>query len=69
MSKRCNSEITDDNIVRCKDCIYKPTYDSIKNEEINIHYCTEYKCPCMREVNWYSWIPDDNWFCANGETR
>jgi hypothetical protein len=53
-------------IVRCKDCIYRPTV-------VEGHHGTYYdfphegKCPCQCDDDWYSWMPDDDWFCANGE--
>lgn len=27
------------------------------------------KCPCQCEDPYYSWLPDPDWFCANGERR
>lgn len=54
-------------VVRCKDCIHKPTGSGVN------HHITfpeqDYRCPCRCEDYWYSWMPDDDWFCANGERR
>ena len=52
-------------VVRCKDCIHKPRgtrnkYDMEFPDEI---------CPCQCDDYWYSWMPYDDWFCANGERR
>ena len=50
-------------IVRCKECKHKPTWD---------HNSIEFpddKCPCQCEDCFYSWIPKDDWYCANGERR
>ena len=55
------------NIVRCKDCKHKPT-GSGANHDITFPD-RDYRCPCRCEDFWYSWIPDDDWFCANGERR
>lgn len=55
-------------IVRCKDCIYRP-------KTVEGHHGTYYdfphegKCPCQCDDDWYSWMPDDDWFCANGERK
>ena len=56
-------------IIRCKDCIHRPVGDPDEHDvEPSIE--NDYKCPCLCEGdNWYSWIPADDWFCANGETR
>lgn len=72
--KRNNSELTDYliltslDIVKCKDCIHKPIGS---DEDVCDHTIKfpDWKCPCRCEDNWYSWIPKDNWFCANGETK
>lgn len=59
-------------VVRCKDCIHKPyvvdvfhaSYGDIPVLESNG------KCPCINADDYfYSHMPDDDWFCANGERR
>lgn len=52
-------------IVHCKDCIHKPTGRGV-NHDITFPE-QDYRCPCRCEDYWYSWMPDDDWFCANGE--
>ena len=54
-------------IIRCKDCKHKPTGSGV-NHDINFPK-QDYRCPCRCEAYWYSWMPDDDWFCANGERR
>lgn len=54
-------------VVRCKDCKHKPTGSGV-NHDINFPK-QDYRCPCRCEDYWYSWMPDDDWFCANGERR
>lgn len=54
-------------VVRCKDCIHKPTGSGV-NHDITFPN-QDYRCPCRCEDYWYSWMPDDDWFCANGERR
>lgn len=46
-------------IVRCKDCKYRPTYPEAYGAEINGKWC--YWCELHR-----AWKHDD-WFCADGE--
>lgn len=57
-------------LIRCKDCKHRP----IKSEEddyrngVNLEFPDE-RCPCQCEDTWYSWMPDDNWHCGNGERK
>ena len=44
-------------VARCKDCIYNPKKDEHTTQ-----------CPCSTTGDpFLDWIPDDNWFCAEGE--
>ena len=44
-------------LVRCKDCKHNPKKDEHTT-----------KCPCSTTGDpFLDWIPDDNWFCAEGE--
>ena len=56
-------------VVRCKDCIHRPIGDPCKHN-VQPPKENDYRCPCLCEGdNWYSWIPADDWFCANGERK
>ena len=55
-------------LVRCKDCKHRPTgdYDAPHDENGE----SDYTCPCLNQSDsYYSWIPDDDWFCADGERK
>lgn len=52
-------------IVRCKDCKHRPDGTGV-NHDLEF---PDDRCPCKCEDYWYSWKPDDNWFCGNGERR
>ena len=54
-------------VVRCKDCIHKPTGSGV-NHDITFPE-QDYRCPCRCEDYWYSWMPYDDWFCANGDRK
>ena len=54
----------DDEIVRCKDCVHRPKGTNKHDLEF-----PDYVCPCQCDDFWYSWMPKDDWFCANGERR
>lgn len=52
-------------IILCKDCKHRPT----RNGDGWIDFPTE-RCPCQNADDfYYSWMPDDNWFCGNAERR
>lgn len=52
-------------VVRCKDCKHKPSGTGVNHD---IEFLDEI-CPCQCEDYWYSWMPQDNFFCAWGERR
>ena len=61
-------------IVRCKDCKHRPILQKGSKHPDAPRYdngegMSDYTCPCLCEDNWYSWMPEDNWFCANGEMK
>ena len=59
-------------IVRCKDCKHRPKVveekDSVGVMETYYEFPDDSKCPCQNTNDqYYSWCPDDDWFCADGE--
>lgn len=53
-------------VVRCKDCKHRPKGTGA-NHDLEF---PDYVCPCQNpEDYWYSWKPDDDWFCADGERK
>ena len=67
---KSNSEIVfllkDKDIVLCKECKHRTR----SSEEDEIHHELEFPdhiCPCRCEDNWYSWKPEDDFFCRYGE--
>lgn len=56
-------------VVRCKDCKHRPErLEEGKGEGFNLEF-PDYKCPCQCDDGWYNWMPDDNWFCGDGERK
>ena len=51
-------------LIRCKDCKHRPTgidrHDLIFPDEV---------CPCGCDDYWYSWAPEDDFFCGRAERR
>lgn len=59
-------------IVCCKDCKHRPKEPNWKTCEsgFDIEFPEGSKCPCQCSGDgYYSWYPEDDWFCANGERR
>lgn len=58
-------------VVRCKDCKHRPKrLEEGKGEGFNLEFPDyNFVCPCQCDDGWYNWIPDDNWFCGNGERK
>ena len=55
-------------VVRCKNCKHRPTIREPYENGFDLDFPDE-RCPCHVEDGWYSWMPDDDWFCANGERK
>lgn len=63
-------------IIRCKDCKHRPVmvwsdvYDDFDVRAPEVDGEEDWRCPCLVEDDpYYSWSPNDNWFCGNGERR
>ena len=52
-------------VIRCEDCKHKPSGTG-SNHDLEF---PDDVCPCRCEDCWYSWMPDDNWFCGDGERK
>ena len=51
-------------VVRCKDCKHRPTGTGV-NHDVEF---PDAICPCQcYDDYWYSWMPSDDWYCADGE--
>ena len=55
-------------VVRCKNCIHRPEklYDDEPAKGFNLKF-QDFRCPCHCDDGYYNWMPDDDWFCGNGE--
>lgn len=60
-------------IVRCGECKHRPIKDDPDGADygFNIVAPTDRDdlCPCLVEDGWYSWMPEDNFYCGRGERR
>lgn len=55
-------------LIRCKDCKHRPIVPNDHTDGFDLKF-PDCKCPCQCDDSWYSWYPEDNWFCANGERK
>ena len=56
-------------IIHCKDCIHRPIIDDPDAKDGFGLLFPDFRCPCRCDDGYYSWMPNDNWFCGNGERR
>lgn len=64
-----NVEVKD--LVLCKDCKHRPERVEESDEydmDTDLEFPDEV-CPCQCDDYFYSWMPDDDWFCKNGERK
>lgn len=54
--------------VRCKDCKHRPIMPDDHTDGFDLKF-PDAKCPCQCDDGWYSWYPQDDWFCADGERQ
>ena len=59
-------------VIRCKDCKYRPISTSggfWNTSPLSFPDENNNPCPCKADDNWYSWIPADDWYCAEGKRK
>ena len=62
-----NAEVIDAvQVTRCKNCKHRPTQTEPGKEGCALDF-PDAMCPCRCIDEYYSWYPEDDWFCANGE--
>ena len=56
-------------LIRCKECKHRPKEPNWETYEsgFDLEFPDGSRCPCEVSDGWYSWYPEDDWFCANGE--
>ena len=57
-------------LVMCRDCVHRPIQTKPpKTYGFSIEFPEGSKCPCQCADGYYSWYPEDHWFCASGESK
>lgn len=63
-----NSPVTAlEEVVYCRDCIHRPFKEYSEMKAPKINRLTDYTCPFVCVDSYYTIIPDDDFFCKNGE--
>ncbi len=56
-------------LIRCKDCKHRPILKREFHNGIDLEFPTD-MCPCRCDGDeYYSWMPEDYWFCPCGERK
>lgn len=67
-------KVTDLDLVRCGECKHKPIKHDPEGDDFGFNLVSpngyDNLCPCLNtDDGFYSYMPDDNFFCAYGERR
>lgn len=54
-------------IIYCRDCIHRPFKEYSEIQAPKINGLTDYTCPFVCVDSYYTIIPDNDFFCKNGE--
>lgn len=57
-------------IIRCKECKHRPIKEDAEGADYGFNISApngDERCPCLVEDGWYSWIPEDDFYCAYGK--
>ena len=68
ISKQDGADVAE--VVRCKDCKHRPYPTELgKTYGLTIE-APDDRCPCYNEDDgWYSWVPDNEFFCSYGQRK
>ena len=55
-------------VVRCRDCIHRPIKTEVYQNGFGIEF-PDWMCPYRCDDAYYNRIPQDDWFCGNGERK
>lgn len=56
----------DTELVRCKDCKHRGIAKGKSGFDIE---WPDGDCPCRSDDPYYSWLPSDDWYCADAERK
>ena len=60
-------------LVRCRECKHRPIKEDADGENYGFNLIEpndgDERCPCLVNDGWYSWMPNDNFYCGFGERK
>ena len=60
-------------IVRCKECKHRPIKEDADGANYGFNLIEpndgDGRCPCLVSDGWYSWMPEDDFYCGYGERK
>ena len=63
-------EVPSIDIVRCKECRHRPIKEDADGKDYGFNIIAPNEaelCPCLVDDGWYSWMPEDDFYCGYGE--
>lgn len=58
-------------IVFCKECKHRPLKEDADGKNYGFNLIEpndgDGRCPCLVSDGWYSWMPEDDFYCGYGE--
>lgn len=58
-------------IVFCEECKHRPIKEDVDGENYGFNLIGptdgDERCPCLVSDGWYSWMPEDDFYCGYGE--
>ena len=64
-------EVPSIDIVFCKECKHRPIKEDVDGENYGFNLIEptdgDECCPCLVSDGWYSWMPEDGFYCGFGE--
>ena len=60
-------------IICCQECKHRPIKEDADGENYGFNIIEpndgDERCPCLVSDGWYSWMPEDDFYCGYGERR
>ena len=71
LAKNIIEDMPSIDIVRCKECKHRPIKEDADGENYGFNLIEpndgDESCPCLVSDGWYSWMPEDDFYCGYGE--
>ena len=60
-------------LIRCKECKHRPIKEDADGANYGFNLIEpndgDGRCPCLVSDGWYSWMPEDDFYCGYGERK